>query len=43
VPLGTLRLEAWHPELGAKTKPFNLVREGEVLIVDLDLKNTQAK
>lgn len=38
VPLGKYRLEIWHPEFGARVVPFNLVREGEVLVFDLDLK-----
>jgi plastocyanin len=38
VPLGMYRLEVWHPELGVKAVPFNLVREGEVLGIDVDLK-----
>ena len=39
VPLGKYRLEVWHPEYGAKVVPFELVRAGEVLTIDLDLKN----
>lgn len=38
VPLGQHRLEIWHPEFGTKGVPFNLVREGEVLSVNVDLK-----
>ncbi len=38
VPLGKYRLEVWHPELGTRVVPFNLVREGEVLAIDVDLK-----
>lgn len=38
VPLGQHRLEIWHPELGIRGVPFNLVREGEVLSVNVDLK-----
>lgn len=38
VPLGRYRLEIWHPELGTTTAPFSLVREGEVLTVDVELK-----
>ncbi|MGI0014650.1 MAG: plastocyanin/azurin family copper-binding protein [Nitrososphaera sp.] len=37
-PLGKYRLEIWHPEFGTKSVPFELVREGEVLAVDFDLK-----
>ena len=38
LPLGKHRLEVWHPEFGARTVPVELVREGEVLAIDLDLK-----
>jgi len=38
VPLGKYRLEIWHPELGAKVEPFNLVRDREILTIDVDLK-----
>lgn len=38
VPLGKYRLELWHPEFGTRVEPFNLVREGEVLAIDVDLK-----
>lgn len=38
VPLGQRRLEIWHPEFGTRLVPFNLVREGEVLSVNVDLK-----
>lgn len=38
VPLGKYRLEVWHPEFGTRAIPFELVREGEVLGIDLDLK-----
>ncbi len=38
VPVGKYRLEIWHPELGTKVEPFNMVRGGEVLAVDVDLK-----
>lgn len=38
VPLGEYRLEVWHPELGTRVEPFSLVREGEVLAIDIDLK-----
>ncbi|MFQ5852022.1 MAG: plastocyanin/azurin family copper-binding protein [Candidatus Binatia bacterium] len=37
VALGKYHLEVWHPELGKKVEPFNLVREGEVLVIDVDL------
>lgn len=38
VPLGKYRLEIWHPEFGTRSEPFNLVRDGEVLAIDVDLK-----
>jgi plastocyanin len=38
VPLGKYRIEVWHPDFGMTTVPFNLVREGEVLAIDIDLK-----
>jgi plastocyanin len=38
VPLGKYRIEIWHPDFGTRTVPFELVREGEVLAIDVDLK-----
>ena len=38
VPLGKHRLEVWHPEFGTREAPFELVREGEVLALDVELK-----
>lgn len=38
IPLGKYRLEIWHPEFGTKVVTFNLVREAEVLGIDVDLK-----
>ena len=38
VPLGKYILEVWHPEFGTKKIPFELVREGQVLALDVDLK-----
>lgn len=38
LPLGKYRLQVWHPEFGAQVLPFELVREGEVLAIDVDLK-----
>lgn len=38
VSLGQQRLDIWHPEFGTRLVPFNLVREGEVLSVNVDLK-----
>lgn len=37
-PLGKYRVEFWHPQYGTKTSPVELVRDGEVLAVDIDLK-----
>lgn len=38
IPLGRYRLQVWHPELGGKEQPFNLVRESEVLAIDVELE-----
>ncbi len=38
VPLGGYRLKVWHPELGTRVVSFKLAQDGEVLEVDLDLK-----
>ena len=38
VPLGKYRLEMWHPEFGARVEPFDLVRDREMLTIDVDLK-----
>lgn len=38
VPLGKYRLEVWHPDHGTRTVPFELIRKGEVLALDMDLK-----
>ncbi len=38
LPLGKYTLEFWHPELGTKVEHFNMVRDGEVLAIDVDLK-----
>ena len=38
IPLGKYRLEIWHPEFGTKVVSFNLVRDGEVLAIDVDMK-----
>jgi len=38
VPLGKYTVEVWHPESGTKKLPFELVREGQVLVLDIDLK-----
>ena len=38
VTLGKYRLEVWHPDFGTKVVPFELVREGEVPGLDVELK-----
>jgi plastocyanin len=38
VPLGKYRLRVWHPQLGTTEAEVQLVREGQVLDVDFDLK-----
>lgn len=38
VPLGKYRVEFWHPDFGTRVVPVELVREGEVLAIDLDFK-----
>ncbi len=38
VPVGKFRLKFWQPELGTKVEPFNMVRGGEVLTVNMNLK-----
>jgi plastocyanin len=38
IPLGKYRLEIWHPEFGSRVEPFAVVRDREVLNIDVDLK-----
>ena len=38
VPLGKLRVEIWYPNLGVKSEPVPLVRDGEVFDLNVDLK-----
>lgn len=38
VPIGQFRLEVWHPDFETKVVSFDLVREGEVLTLNVDLK-----
>jgi plastocyanin len=38
VPLGKLRVEIWHPNLDVRSEPVPLVRDGEVLALNVDLK-----
>ena len=38
VPLGKLRLAVWHPQLGTTEASFEIVRDGEVVDINFDLK-----
>lgn len=38
VPLGRYRLQVWHPQLGTTETGVELVREGEVVDINFDLK-----
>jgi plastocyanin len=38
VPVGKYRLQAWHPQLGVTEYGVEIVREGEVVDVNIDLK-----
>jgi plastocyanin len=38
VPLGKYRLQVWHPQLGTTEAGVEIVREGEVVDVNFDLK-----
>lgn len=38
VPLGKYRLQVWHPQLGTTEAGVELVREGEVVDINFDLK-----
>ncbi|HEX9145319.1 MAG TPA: plastocyanin/azurin family copper-binding protein [Candidatus Binatia bacterium] len=38
-PMGKYRIEVWHPQFGVKNVPVELVRDGEVLAINLDLKD----
>ncbi len=38
VPLGRYRLQVWHPQLGTTETEVELVREGEVVDINFDLK-----
>lgn len=37
IPLGTYRVQVWHPSLGVKTESFTLERAGEVERIDVNL------
>jgi plastocyanin len=41
VPLGKLRVEIWYPNLGTRSEPVPLVREGEVFELNVELKKRQ--
>lgn len=38
VPLGKYRVQVWHPQLGARESTVEIVREGQVLNINFDLK-----
>jgi plastocyanin len=38
VPLGKFRLQIWHPQLGTTDAGVEIVRDGEVLDINFDLK-----
>jgi plastocyanin len=38
VPLGKLRVEIWYPNLDVRSEPVPLARNGEVFVLDVDLK-----
>ena len=38
VPLGKYRVQVWHPQFGTTEAPVEIVREGEILDLSLDLK-----
>ena len=38
VPLGRHRVQVWHPEFGSREATVELVRDGQVLDIDFDLK-----
>lgn len=38
VPLGKQRIQVWHPQFGTRAVSVHVVREGEVLVIDFDLK-----
>jgi plastocyanin len=37
-PLGKYRVQVWHPQFGTSEAPVELVRQGEVLEINFDLK-----
>jgi plastocyanin len=38
VPLGNYRVQVWHPQLGTRESTVEIVREGQVLNINFDLK-----
>jgi plastocyanin len=38
VPLGKLRVEIWYPNMEIRSEPIPLVRDGEVFVLNVDLK-----
>lgn len=38
VPLGRMRVEIWHPNLKVRSESVEIVRDGEVFVLDVDLK-----
>ncbi|PYJ69541.1 MAG: hypothetical protein DME76_08630 [Verrucomicrobia bacterium] len=38
VPVGKYRIQVWHPQLGTTEAPVDLVRDGEVVDLNVDLK-----
>jgi len=38
IPLGKFRLQVWHPQLGATDAGVEIVRDGEVVDINFDLK-----
>ena len=38
LPVGKYRIQVWHPELGTKETSVELIREGQVLDLNFDLK-----
>lgn len=38
IPLGKLRVEIWYPNLEIRSEPVPLVRDGEVFVLNIDLK-----
>ena len=39
VPLGKVRVQIWHPDLDVRNETVELVRDGEVFALNIDLKN----